>query len=346
VPTADFTRDNPKPAHIRIEPFVFAALCDAAVEASGAELLLHTMPAAVSLGDNGWTVDLCTKTGLARTNAKVIIDATGDANVVALAGYELIRPDVVQPATLSMKCGGYDRDALDYEALAKAAEKATANGELLATDVAWLDYNTRPLLRKYGHNANHIAAPGAHTSEGRTAAELEGRRAMLRMYRFFRRQRGLENFTIEWAFPEVGIRETVTIRGKTNITIEDYESGRQFADAVCYAFYPIDEHLNDGKGINARPLGAGVLPTIPRGALLPAASRALIVAGRCLASDREANSALRVQCPCMAMGQAAGAMAALAAKEGTDPQEVPMEALRAMLREHGAIVPEPAQVKT
>jgi hypothetical protein len=121
--------------------------------------------------------------------------------------------------------------------------------------------------------------------------------------------------------------------------VEDYEAGKAYEDALCHAFYPVDEHLNDGKGINYRPLAPGVLPTIPRGSLLPAGSRFLIVAGRCLASDREANAALRVECPCMAMGQAAGAMAALSARSGTDPEELALDDIRALLREHGAVVP-------
>mgnify|MGYP000976295529 CR=1 FL=1 len=78
---------------------------------------------------------------------------------------------------------------------------------------------------------------------------------------------------------------------------------------------------------------------IPRGALLPVGSRFLIAAGRIVASDREANSALRVECPCMAMGQAAGAMAALSAQTGLDPEQLPLPDIRALLRQHGAIVP-------
>jgi hypothetical protein len=64
-----------------------------------------------------------------------------------------------------------------------------------------------------------------------------------------------------------------------------------------------------------------------------------LAAGRCLSSDRLANSALRVQPPCMAMGQAAGALAALSARTGVPPESVPMDDLRRLLREHGALVP-------
>ena len=63
-----------------------------------------------------------------------------------------------------------------------------------------------------------------------------------------------------------------------------------------------------------------------------------MVAGRCVSSDRLANSGLRVQASCMAMGQVAGAAAALAAAKKTTPLNVPLSELRDLLREHGAIV--------
>jgi len=328
-----------KVRHIWVNVALFAAIADEAVLSSGAELLLHTMLAAVTRENERWRILLCTKTGLQETFARVLIDATGDATAVSLAGYETVRHPITQPATLSFLCSGYDAEKLDHAALQAATEVAVSAGELRWTDVSWYHGGPERLLKLRGANANHVRAPDADTSEGRTRAEIEGRRALLRMYRFLRKQPGLERFTIDAVCPEIGIRETVTIRGKQTITVEDYESGRLFEDAVCYAHYGIDEHLNDGEGIRSRPLKPGIRPTIPRSALLPLGSRFLIVAGRCLSSDREANSALRVQCPCMAMGQAAGAMAALSARSGLDPEELPMSEIRALLRAHGAIVP-------
>jgi hypothetical protein len=334
LPTAaDGTR------HQFVDAFLFAALADEMVLEAGVEPLYHTMPAAARFESGAWTLDLCTKTGLRTVRAKVLIDATGDANLVALAGFPLVRPETVQPATLSFSAAGYDPDTLDHDAINAAAAAAVASGELLSTDLAWAGTSPRGLLRGRGRNVNHIRAPQAHTSEGRTQVEIEGRRSVLRVLRFLRRQPGLGDFRIEWFCPETGIRETATIVGKATVTVDDYEGGRAFDDAVCYAFYPVDEHLNDGRGINKRPLKTGVLPTIPRGALLPAGSQFLLVAGRCLASDREANSGLRVECPCMAMGQAAGALAALSARIGLDPEQLPLADLHALLRQHGAVVP-------
>jgi hypothetical protein len=339
VPTPEISGNNSTPGHIKIDIAVFAALCDRAVLAAGVDLLFHAMPASAVFANERWKVAVCTKSGLRKTEARALIDATGDANVVSLAGFDVVRPEVVQPATVQMSCSGYEAEALDYAALKQAAEKAIAAGELKTTDISWFDKGPEQFLRRHGSNANHVRAPGAETSEGRSAAEVEGRQAILRMYRFFRKQPGLAGFRIDWICREMGIRETVTIKGKQTVRVADYEAGRGSDDALCYAFYPIDEHLNDGRGVNWRPLKPHVLPTIPRGALLPAGSRFLIAAGRCVASDREANSALRVECPCMAMGQAAGAMAALSARTGIDPAELAMADICALLREHGAVVP-------
>ncbi|MFW5798807.1 MAG: FAD-dependent oxidoreductase, partial [Planctomycetota bacterium] len=339
IPDGSYSAGKSKPAHIGVSPTVYAALCDQMVLDAGVELMLHAMPASAQYVDGGWTVSVCTKTGLKTCRAKELVDATGDANVVEMAGFELVRPETVQPASLVMHCSGYDYDALDLEAFRAAAAKAIDEGRLIVTDLTWYEGSPERLLRAHGHNANHVRAHGAETSAGRTLAEVEARRSALRVLTFCRQLPGLENFRIDWMCTEAGIRETTVIKGKETISTEDYESGRLFDDAVCYAYYQIDEHLNDGLGINQRQLAQSTLPTIPRGALLPQGSRHLAVAGRCLSSSREAQSALRVEAPCMAMGQAAGVMAALSAKTGTDMAELPREEIVDELHRHDAIVP-------
>jgi hypothetical protein len=119
--------------------------------------------------------------------------------------------------------------------------------------------------------------------------------------------------------------------------VGDYTSGKVFEDAVCYAFYPVDLHTKGG--VKPKPLAQGVVPTVPLSALIPKGSTNIIVAGRCVSSDRLANSGLRVQASCMAMGQAAGAAAALAVTGNTTPLKVSLNELRTTLAKHGAIVP-------
>ena len=121
------------------------------------------------------------------------------------------------------------------------------------------------------------------------------------------------------------------------ITVNDYRAGRIFKDAVSHAFYPVDLHTRNG--VKPKPLKRGTVPTVPLGALVPKGSTNVIVAGRCVSSDRLANSGLRVQASCMGMGQAAAVAATLAAKNGTTPMAVPMSEIHGLLQEHGAIVP-------
>jgi len=347
-PYTDFNK-VPERHHMNqlyVDPAIYAAVCDLAVIESGATLLLHTMVGKVERRADDWLLTLCMKEGLAEFTAKVVIDCTGDANVVGMAGYELSYPEAQQPATLSCTMSGYDIEQLDMPAINAAFVEAVASGELKGSDGCWR--TDQPSLRGWlsarGQNANHIEADSnARTSAGRSQVEVEGRSSVLRLFQFLRRQPGLENIKIESISPEVGIRETVTIVGEETVTLEDYTSGRVWDDAISYSFYPIDLHGYTSQEWNKYPLPEGVVATIPRGALLPRGSRNLLAAGRCFSSDRMANSAGRVQASAMAMGQAAGALGALACKNSTTVGEVDMSELRALLREHNAIVPEPVE---
>lgn len=338
----DYDRHHHSRLQVRVNGFVFASLCDELVTDAGADIRFHTMPADVcEKKPSGWQLTLCGKTGLSQLLAKVVIDATGDANAVALAGLELDISDENQPATLSCKASGYSLADLDLTAINTAASTEVEAGRLACTDAGWnsVSPNVGQWLRSGGANASHTHHINARDSEGKTRLELESRKGLLRLYRFLRTQPGLENLVIDSFSPECGVRETATIVGKKTITVNDYISGRVRDDAVCYAFYPIDLHQSTGNGLGKQPLARGTVPTIPRGALLPAGSQNLIVAGRCVSSDRLANSALRVQASCMAMGQAAGAMAALSAQTGCDPESLSMTAIKKCLLDHHAIVP-------
>jgi hypothetical protein len=184
-----------------------------------------------------------------------------------------------------------------------------------------------------GRNQFHrLYVHGADSTNSRTVtqANLTGRKSILARVRE-KKQRLMH------LQPETGFRESFRIEGETFITVNDYRSGRKFDDAICYAFYPVDLHTK--TGVKPEPLKRGVVPTVPLRALIPKGSRNLMVAGRSVSSDRLANSGLRVQAPCMGMGQAAGAAAALAVKSNTTPLDVPLDEIHDLLRKHGAIIP-------
>jgi len=176
---------------------------------------------------------------------------------------------------------------------------------------------------------------GADSTNSRTvtAANLKGRKDLLAKVRSAKGKGRLMHMQ-----PEASFRESYRIQGETVITVDDYTSGRVFEDALCYAFYPVDLHTK--TGVRPKKLKQGIVPTVPLSALVPKGSSNILVAGRCVSSDRLANSGLRVQASCMAMGQAAGATAALAVERNTTPLEVPLNDIRTLLAKHNAVLPE------
>ena len=110
----------------------------------------------------------------------------------------------------------------------------------------------------------------------------------------------------------------------------DFVEFTEFFTILLHAiFSSID--LHDENGVKPQKLPHGKVPTIPRGALIPKGSKNIMVAGRCLSSDRLANSAARVQASSMGMGQAAAVTAVLAAQGKTTPSEVPLEKILSLI---------------
>jgi len=208
--------------------------------------------------------------------------------------------------------------------LPRLREEETQPGSMLFQ----LDKANRP--GRDGLEALYVHGADSTNSRTVTTANLTGRKAVLEKVR-------KEKKRLMHLQPETGFRESYRIVGEIMITVGDYTSGRLFEDAVCNAFYPVDLHTK--SGVKPKPLESGTVPTIPLRALVPKGSSNIMVAGRCVSSDRLANSGLRVQASCMAMGQAAGAAATLAFRDQTTPLEVPLAEIRKLLREHDAIVP-------
>lgn len=321
----------------RVTPALYAGVLDELVLDSGADLLLHTMLADVVREGDGWQVRLCGKEGLHTVWARTLVDASGDANAVGMLDLERRTSEELQPGTLMFRLGGYDAGAVDDAALSAAYRAAIADGRLHENDFNSRDDPLPALVRGRGVNKVHVVDIRAATSLERTHAEIQGRRVLMRLVTFLRSQPGLEGVTVDSWSPETGIRETCTAVGEVTITGDDYASGRLWDDAISYSFFPIDVHTADG--VDFRPLEPGTYPTIPRAALVPRGERSLLVSGRAISADRVANSAARVQASCMAIGQAAGANAALAADRGLAVMDVPVDDVRALVRAHGAIVP-------
>jgi hypothetical protein len=301
---------------------------------AGVNIRYYETPVNAEFKNNRWELETVGKGTRTFITCNQLIDCTGNAFVTSLAGFNVLREEEIQPGSLMFKIGGYDLKSLDKKMIRKEYDKAIKEGRLVKEDFR---NNIEGLLKSAGDNIHHIAGGDSTTSETHTLTNVKSRTTLLNTLRFLRELPGCENIRLISMQPETGIRETYRIDGDYKLTHEDYVTGKAFDDAVSYSFYPID--LHDKHGIIPKHLSEGTVPTIPLRALIPRNSKNLIVAGRCVSSDRLANSALRVQASCMGMGQAAAVAAVLASKSGKSPAEVSIKDIRQLLKENGAIVP-------
>lgn len=329
IPEISVKPKNHWDEQIFFNKLVYLNFLNSACVENGVDILTNAMPSDISEQENGVRLVVTCKEGMYSINAKKCIDATGDANLVSMAGNGVKKSETQQPATLINRISGYDISKVDTEAIKKAFPSAN-----------FPDYVTAELLISYLNKHSielHIPCKDADTSFGKTQVNIQAVHDLFAAYSFLRQIKGLENLTVEYVSAEAGIRETSRIIGEYEITAEDYITGKFFDDSVCYAFYPIDLHVLDG--IKQQFHKENTVAKVPYRALIPKGSRNLLCAGRCISSDTLANSGLRVEAVCMATGQAAGCAAALAAKKNISVKDVDYSELIAAISAIGGIVP-------
>lgn len=324
---------------VRVNKFIYSAVLEEMCLEAGVTLRYHEIPAAVEIEEEDRLLYVAGKSGLAAIGFKKLIDATGDANVAGLMGYPREKGETLQPGTLVYALAGYELERVDRIALRDAYDRALEAGNIKITDHLPGELPLYRELQNRGSASLHITGIDGSTSLSKTEAEIEGRKALMRIYTLLRSVPGCEGLYVEFFAAECGIRETWRIVGEERIDGASYVSGRSWPDAICYSYYPIDIHKHDSNTTDIRPLDEGIVPTIPYGALIPRGSDHLLAAGRCASGDQVAHSAYRVQASCMAMGQAAGAAAAIAALADMSVRQVNIEEVREALRKQRAIVP-------
>ena len=329
------------------------------LEQAGAKLLLHAWVTEPLMSGSCITgVRAISKQGAFTVNAKLVIDATGDADVAAAAGVpcEMGRDGdgLVQPMSVMFFVEGVADDArhCGSEEAARAAKigenetwesvttRAQEIGELPASVGVVRTYK----MGRKGKacvNATQINRLNGTKLEDLTRAELECRRQAIQVTEFMRKHLpGYENCYISHMPNVIGIRETRRIRGLTQLVREDLISGRKWDDAIVRgAQFVIDIHNPDGSGqaenqhAHAQQGGAAhVKPyDIPLGCVIPQNVEGLLVAGRCISGTHEAHASYRVQNICMAIGAGVGAVAATALADDTSPAKVDIKKVQKVL---------------
>jgi hypothetical protein len=316
---------------------------------AGVELLLHAWATGVRVHDGRVdSVRTWSKGGERWFTAAAVVDASGDADVAALAGAgydDATTTPTTQALSTLFKVANVD------VARASAVPKAEL-WALMGEAAASGEYHL-PRLEGSWHRTPHAGVVMVHMTRipnvdatdpvALTRAELEGRRQVREYHRFLRdRVPGFEAAVIVATSPAIGVRESRRVLGDYRLTRDDVLAGRRFPDEVALCGAPIEDH-GAGGGTTWEYVAEGGVYGIPYRTLLPSGLDGLLVAGRCFSATHDAHASARSMATCMAMGQAAGTAAALAARAGTTPRAIAAADLRARLLADGALL-EPIDV--
>ncbi len=323
------------------------------VVAAGASVLLHAFVQDATVDDARVNrLLVATKAGLTEFTGAVIVDASGDADVCHHAGfgYELAgETDPAQTLTTTFRMVNVDhelRRTVDKSRLHELMEEAAESGEYELPRREGSDHIT-PVEGVTATVMTRIEHVGTD-SDGRvinatdpnvlSRAEMEGRRQALEYARFLiDRVPGYEKASLAALSSQIGLRETRRVFGDYRVTREDVLGARQFDDQIGLCGAPIEDHI-PGKTTKWEYLPEGTAVGIPFASLVVQDAANVLVAGRCFSATHDAQASIRSMAQCMAMGQAAGTAAAMAAGSGGEVREVETAALRDSLRASGAIL--------
>lgn len=341
-------------------------------ESAGVDVLLHSLVVDVEMeGSHLRGLYVQNKGGLHHISAGVVIDCTDSGDAARMAGVPLTRGRAgdgrTQVASWMVTIGNVDFDrVLDYFAADPAGEirpfpladpdallrqmreadvfvlgafrklirKARADGMDLPRDV--VPGIAFPRWGEFGTVASRVVDVDPNDPASFTRAEAAGMAQIGVWLEFLQRYvPGFERCRLVTTPSHIGMRETVHMAGDYTLTEEDLLAGRHFPDAIARGGYHLDIHPPEHADIETKSPPAY---QIPFRTMLPAGVEGLLVAGRAMSATHEAFSSIRVIPILMACGQAAGAAAALTLRHGASLREVPIETLRAALRDAGAII--------
>ena len=213
---------------------------------------------------------------------------------------------------------------------------AIAAGTMFPTTAIWM-WPTSLGRQEMGFNTTRVAGVDGTDSLaiGEAAAQLAGQ--VTQAVEFMKGELpGFGQGHLSGVAPKVGIRETRRIVGDTSLTTAAVVQGEKREDGIARGAHHVDVH-GSGTAQVRRYVTDGRSYDIPLGALIPVGLDNVLVAGRCLSSEREANGSARVMGTCLAMGQAAGTTAAMAVGTG-EVRAVPVADVRQRLAAAGAVV--------
>lgn len=327
---------------------------DALLLEAGVTVRYHSYVTAVRMeGARLAAITMASKGGSETFGARNFVDASGDADLAALAGCEFTvgRPGdgLMQAMTVSFRMANVDKRAmLATGSLRKARalvepyfQKALAAGDLHYPYRNFIHFYDYPRPGVLHFNMTRINQVSGLSAEDLSAAEMEGRRQAYVMGDWLRSAvPWFAEAYVEKIACQVGVRETRHIHGRHTMTREDIVQARKFADGITRSRYFIDIHnpagakdvhqLEGAKGRVKVGFGPpeGDYYEVPFRSLTPVDCPNLLVACRALSATHEAAAAVRVMATMHGIGEAAGIAAAEACAGREDVTAIPGEWVR------------------
>jgi len=344
----------------------FKLVADRLVQEAGIHAMLHRQfVAPVMDGDRVTGIITESKAGREAILARVVIDATGDADVAHRAGAHMTQPprEEMMAASVMFHLAGVDKRAFMEEVRAdpQTYKDWGGGGEWNIETSGKEDDMFSPFLKKpfaraieeglippqlntiagtWGAmhdtgeltymNLVHLDAVDGTDPDSLTWAEIEGRRqAMLAIEALRRFMPGCGAARLRNFGMTVGIRDTRKLDARYNMTEADVRHEGRFDDSI--GIYP---EFIDGYGILILPT-TGRYMQIPYASMLPRNVAGLLVTGRATGGDKIAHAATRNMSCCAVAGQGAGVAAALAVRAGAELDAVDISAVQAELTRQG-----------
>lgn len=345
---------------VPVDPERLKFVYDSKVTQAGADVLFHTVLSAVEAeGGEVKALIFSNKSGLVAYRARVYIDCTGDADLAAWAGAEVIPLEEGESYQLATHC--FQLSNVDVYAYRHGPwlhphnpespiHEIVASGKYDIPDTHFCNNEVYP--GTVGFNAGHIADVDSTDPMSVSHALIRGRALAHEIHRALTdyQPKAFANSKVSLTAPSMGIRESRRILGDYYLTAEDYLARRTFDDEICRNSYYLDVHRSKGEvkrlpdgtpdpRYQTHRYGKGESHGVPYRCLTPKGLSNVLVAGRSISADRPVHGSTRVMPVCLCMGEAAGKAAALAKDmKRVDVHAVDVKELRRQILEDGGYI--------
>ena len=294
---------------------------------------------------------------------QVVIDTSGDAQVSHLSGFQTMmgreKDHVSQAMTLFFRMGGIEfapilkdvrarpHDFFEwvntepdengiiavagyYEAVKQAHEKG-----VLSPTIKYLFFASLPGSGEASFNTTSVMDLKATSSKDLTQAERYANAQVQEIVALLKAEiSGFEKAYLLETATQIGVRESRRMIGERVMFADSIRSGEKFDDRIARGCYGVDIHGNSGEDDIMEELAEDAWYDIPKDCLLSKDVDNLLGAGKCISADFEAHGALRIMPTSAATGEAAGAWAALAIKNGSELRDVGTRLLQDQIRDN------------